>query len=96
MSEQSDISSSHRKRTATERSKSSTDPLVIRKKACKAAKSNTAAGATATQVPMMSFNNSVMNILYNAHQVINDDSDVSHAITTAKEGINVSSQCPLP
>jgi hypothetical protein len=92
----SDISSSHRKCTATERSKSNADPLVIRKKARKAAKSNTAAEATATQVPMVNFNHSVVNILNNAHQVINDDSDVSHAMTTAKEGINVSPQCPLP
>jgi hypothetical protein len=52
----SDILGFRRKRTATERSESNADPLVIRKKAREAAKSNTAADAIATQVATVRFN----------------------------------------
>jgi hypothetical protein len=51
----SDSLASRRKRTATERSESNADPLLIRKKAREAAKSNTGigGGAIATQVPTL-------------------------------------------
>jgi hypothetical protein len=39
-----------RKRTATERAENNGDPLVVKKRAREAAKSNTAAASTSTQV----------------------------------------------